>query len=548
MAVRAREQGISLEAAIDPDLPHGFIGDPGRVRQILFNLIGNAVKFTNIGGVTVRVSARTTGPNRRHLVRFEVEDTGIGIPEDRLDSIFEAFSQADSSTSRKYGGTGLGLAITAELVELMGGVMTATSTLGAGSNFSFEIPLEQVDEEAISPIRHAGSGNASVLVIAETETRGQQVATAITRSKMSATVVADIEAAAAAVAAADQQFDAVVLASSLEAKISPEELSATGLTGAMPALALLPVGQRGEASRYRQLGFKAYLAEPLGPGSLVEALMLLTQLGFESGEMITRHWLRERRQSLRVLLAEDSPINQKLAVRLLARRGHDVTVVDDGRKAVDAFRGSGFDVVLMDIQMPELDGFAATAEIRKLEEDGDSRVPIVALTAHAMAGDEARCLEAGMDAYVSKPFRPEELFVTVEQMAAGSKPAEPATQAPASQSEYVVFDREQAVAQYGDDPEFLREIVGVLQDELSTLLAEGEVALADKNSDALAKTAHRLKGALGQMTAEEAQHAALAVELAGKAEELDNIDELWGELTAAVDRLRPALAELASSA
>ncbi len=543
MSVRAREQGINLEAAIDADLPHGFIGDPGRVRQILFNLIGNAVKFTHVGGVTVRVSSRATGPDLRHRVRFAVEDTGIGVPEDRLDAIFEAFSQADSSTSRKYGGTGLGLAITAELVDMMGGKLTASSTLGEGSTFAFEIPLAQVDEDAIAPVRHASSGTASVLVIAETETRGEQIATTVTRSKMNATVVPDVDAAMSAAATAPEPFDAVVLAASVGSSIAPEDLQASGLIDDAPALALLPVGQRGEASRYRQLGFKAYLAEPLGPGSLVEALMLLTQPGFQSDEMITRHWLRERRRSLQVLLAEDSPINQKLAVRLLARRGHDVTVVDDGRKAVDAFRESDFDIVLMDIQMPELDGFASTAEIRKLEEGSNSRVPIVALTAHAMAGDEARCLEAGMDAYVSKPFRPEELFVTVEQMAAGAKVAEPAVGQDPDQVGYVVFDREQAIAQYGDDPEFLREIVGVLLDEMTTLLEEGEAARAARNADALARTAHRLKGALGQMTAEEAQHAALAVELAGKAEDLASIDELWAELTAAIDRLRPRLAE-----
>lgn len=548
MAVRAREQGISLEAAIDPDLPHGFLGDPGRVRQILFNLIGNAVKFTHVGAVTVRVSSRTTGPDRRHLVRFAVEDTGIGVPEDRLDAIFEAFSQADSSTSRKYGGTGLGLAITAELVQMMGGRLTATSTLGEGSTFSFEIPLAHVDEDAISPIQHSQSGTASVLVITDTDTRGQQVATTISRSKMTPTVVADIDAAVAAATdavAADKPFDAVVLAASVNGELKPDDLQKSGLIDEVPGLALLPVGQRGEASRYRQLGFKAYLAEPLGPGSLVEALLLLTQRDFEPGEMITRHWLRERRQSLRVLLAEDSPINQKLAVRLLARRGHDVTVVDDGRKAVDAFRDTEFDIVLMDIQMPELDGFAATAEIRKLEEGTGARVPVVALTAHAMAGDEARCLEAGMDAYVSKPFRPEELFVTVEQMAAGAKPAEPAVETAAKRVDYEVFDREQAVAQYGDDPEFLNEIVGVLLDELATLLEDGAAALSARNANVLAKTAHRLKGALGQMTAEEAQHAALAVELAGKAEDLSNIDELWSDLVAAVDRLRAQLAEFA---
>jgi PAS domain S-box-containing protein len=366
MSVRAREQGIELKADIDADLPHGFIGDPGRVRQILFNLIGNAVKFTHVGGVTVRVSARHVGYDKRQLVRFAVEDTGIGVPEDRLDAIFEAFSQADSSTSRKYGGTGLGLAITAELVDMMGGKLSAISTVGEGSTFSFEIPLMHVAEGAISPVRHSESSGTTVLVIADAETRGQQVAATVTRSGMIATVVADIAEAQEILGDGVSRFDAVVLAASGRAEFTPEDLAQTGTVESIPTLALLPVGQRGEGSRYRQLGFKAYLAEPLGPGSLVEALLLMTGDGGGTDEMITRHWLRERRQQLRVLLAEDSPINQKLAVRLLARRGHDVTVVDDGRKAVDAFQQGTFDIVLMDIQMPELDGFAATGEIRKL--------------------------------------------------------------------------------------------------------------------------------------------------------------------------------------
>ncbi len=546
MSVRAREQGIYLKGDIDADLPHGFIGDPGRVRQILFNLIGNAVKFTHVGGVTVRVSARHVGEDKRQLVRFAVEDTGIGVPEDRLQAIFEAFSQADSSTSRKYGGTGLGLAITAELVEMMGGKLSATSTLGEGSTFSFEIPLQHVDEGAITPVRHSESNGVSVLVIADAETRGQQVSTTVTRSGMAATVVVDIDEAEVVLTDSPNAYDAVVLAASRRAAFTDDDLARTGIVEEIPTLALLPVGQRGEASRYRQLGFKAYLAEPLGPGSLVEALLLLTGGTVSSDEMITRHWLRERRQQLRVLLAEDSPINQKLAVRLLARRGHDVTVVDDGRKAVDAFEQGDFDVVLMDIQMPELDGFAATGEIRKLEEGTGARVPVVALTAHAMAGDEARCLEAGMDAYVSKPFRPEELFVTVEQMAAGSQPMQH-QESLVEEVEYVVFDREQAMAQYGDDPEFLNEIVALFVDEMDGLLAEGEVGREARDADVLAKTAHRLKGALGQMTAEEGQHAALAVELAGKADELDDIDQLWADLVAATDRLRPRLAEFLPS-
>ena len=541
MSVRAREQGITLKADIDPDLPHGFVGDPGRLRQILFNLIGNAVKFTHVGGVTVRVSA-VAADDPNYTVRFEVQDTGIGVPEERLDAIFEAFSQADSSTSRKYGGTGLGLAITSELVEMMGGKLQASSVVGEGSTFSFEILLSYVDADAIGPVHHGDTGDAEILVVTDAETRGLQVATTINRSGMSTTVVNSVAEAVRLIEEDTLVFDAVVLATSGTSTAVAEDLGRTGILQRLPVIALTAVGHRGSASLYRQLGFKAYLAEPLAPGSLAEALLLVSAEGVANDEMITRHWLRERRRELRVLLAEDSPINQKLAVRLLARRGHEVTVVDDGRKAVDAFRNGEFDIVLMDIQMPELDGFGATAEIRAFEQGTGGHVPIVALTAHAMAGDEARCLEGGMDAYVSKPFRPEELFVAVEQLASGAAPPElPTGEEP--ENEMTVFDRDQAIAQFGDDPDFLGEIINIFLEEAAALVLEGEEALAQGDLAALARVAHRLKGASGQMTAEESQQAAYAVEMAGKAEQADGIDELWGTLVAALDRLRPMLAE-----
>ncbi|MCP3995415.1 MAG: PAS domain S-box protein [bacterium] len=541
MSVRAREQGITLEADIDPDLPHGFMGDPGRVRQILFNLIGNAVKFTHVGGVTVRVSANQVSASQ-HQVRFEVEDTGIGVPEERLDAIFEAFSQADSSTSRKYGGTGLGLAITAELVEMMGGHLTASSVVGEGSTFSFEVLLSHVDAEQISPVRHGEAGDAEVLVIADAETRGLQVATTINRSGMGAVVVGGIAAAIEKVEHTDREFDAVVLALSGQSVAAAQDLGRSGLVQRIPTVALAAVGERGSAGLYRQLGFKAYLVEPLAPGSLAEALLLVSAEGVDNTEMITRHWLRERRRELRVLLAEDSPINQKLAVRLLARRGHEVTVVDDGRQAVAAFQNGDFDIILMDIQMPELDGFGATAEIRELESEIGGHIPIVALTAHAMAGDETRCLEGGMDAYVSKPFRPEELFVAVEQLASGVAAPENAI-AEDSENVVTVFDEDAAIAQFGDDPEFLTEIINIFLEEATTLVAEGDEALAAGDLATLAKVAHRLKGASGQMTAEQSQQAAYAVEMAGKAEDAEGITDLWGTLTEALDRLRPILEE-----
>jgi two-component system sensor histidine kinase/response regulator len=544
MAVRAREQGIKLEAKIDPELPAGFVGDPGRIRQILFNLIGNAVKFTHVGGVTVHVSSRPAD-GVRHEVEVAVVDTGIGIAPDRLDAIFEAFSQADSSTSRRYGGTGLGLAITAQLVEMMDGKLRATSRVGVGSTFSFSVRLEPLDADALAPISAFGDNEGiRVMVIADAETRGSQVDEMLTRSGLVVCTVPSVAAAEERFGPTGKvAFDVVVLAMKAASMGLVQEVARSRVMETTPVIAMLEEGKRGDAAMYRDLGFRGYLTEPLTPGSLVEAVAVVAGDEVDRDEIVTKHWLRDRRRNLKVLLAEDSPINQKLAVRLLARRGHDVTVADDGRRAVAAFTEGGFDVILMDIQMPELDGFGATAKIRALEEGTGSRIPIVALTAHAMTGDDKRCIEAGMDAYVSKPFRAEELYATVEQLAGGARPPSPESPPQQQEESPVIFDRAQAIEQYGDDPEFIAEIVEIFLEEMAQLTTEAEAALDAGDLETLGKVAHRMKGALGQMTAEEGREAARVVELAAKSGEATDIADLWHDLLGALDRLRPALAE-----
>lgn len=314
-----------------------------------------------------------------------------------------------------------------------------------------------------------------------------------------------------------------------------------------PVIVVVDEGKRGDGAMYHALGYRGYLSEPLPPGSLMDAVAVVAGDELAADEIITKHWLRDRHRRLKVLLAEDSPINQKLAVRLLARRGHEVTVADDGLQAVAAFTADGFDVILMDIQMPELDGFAATANIRALEQGTGTRIPIVALTAHAMAGDEKQCLDAGMDAYVSKPFRAEELYATVEQLAIGAAPSSPdiVETDQEEEEEMAIFDRAQALEQYGDDPEFMTEIIGIFTEEMAALTTDGDGALGAGDLDALAKIAHRMKGALGQMMAEEGRQAALAVELAAKSGGPNGIDALWQQLLDALGRLRPELAEFA---
>jgi PAS domain S-box-containing protein len=420
IAVLAVERGIELVYEVKPEVPRLVRGDPGRLRQVLTNLVGNAVKFTHEGEVVILV---TLGQHQGSFatVRFEVRDTGIGIPRDQFETIFEEFMQADFSTTRKYGGTGLGLAISRRVARLMAGDITVSSDVGVGSEFVLTLPLEVEPEPEVARAARRPSllRGMRMLVIGDRPTSRRMVSDML---RLVGTRVDEAEDADAGVAAIRQAATsgnpyrlAVVEAhmEGLDGFDVAQKLSADADLSGTRLMMLTAAGRRGDARRCRELGISAYLPKPVSRSDLIEAAALLVEsdLRVHPGGLVTRHTIEETRRRARILLAEDNPVNQQVAATMLRKRGHHVHVVENGRDAVKAVSDTAYDVVLMDIQMPELDGIAATEEIRRA---GHDSLPIIALTAHALTGDQERCLAAGMNGYMSKPFKPHELFASVE--------------------------------------------------------------------------------------------------------------------------------------
>ena len=441
LAPRAHQKGLELACHVLPDVPLSLGGDPGRLRQIIVNLVGNAVKFTATGEVAVQVDTEAR-EEERVVLHFIVRDTGIGIPTDKQATIFESFTQADASTTRRFGGTGLGLAIASQLVGLMGGRIWVESEPDVGSKFHFTLPFELRFEPAAKAATRAAKDlhGMAVLVVDDNATNRRILEGILTSWGMRPTLVDSGEVALRAMELAHQNgapFLLVLLDYQMpdmdgfevaeRIKNRPELAPAT-------IMMLSSVGQRGDAQRCRELGVAAYLTKPVRQSVLLDALLAVLAGPASSSQhatLVTRHSVRESERPLRILLAEDNAVNRLLAVRLLEKRGHSVVVAGNGHEALAALERGGFDAVLMDIQMPEMGGFAATAEIRNTERGTGRHLPIIALTAHAMQGDREHCLAAGMDGYLAKPIGAAELYETLEDLLRrpereGSGPAESA--------------------------------------------------------------------------------------------------------------------------
>jgi len=419
LSLRAHQKGLELAYDIQPDVPDALVGDPGRLRQIIVNLVGNAIKFTEKGEVIVYVQAdsRTKDDIQLH---FTIADTGIGIPPEKQIAIFEAFTQADGSMSRTYGGTGLGLTISARLVGFMHGRIWVESELGQGSRFHFtaHFGLQKSPARTIVPRDPVTLRGMRVLVVDDNATNRQILLKMLTNWHTNPTAV---ESGARAITALREaqglgriyplilldaqmpEMDGFALAECI--KRNPDWKTAT-------IMMLSSAGQRGDAKRCRDLGVAAYLTKPVRQDELLDAI--LTALGTRptketSPALVTRHSLREISNHLRILLVEDNAVNQVLAARLLEKRGHSVIVAGNGKEALAVLEKQSFDLVFMDVQMPEMDGLEATAAIREKEKTSGNHLAVIAMTAHAMVGDRERCLAAGMDDYLTKPIRPEEL-------------------------------------------------------------------------------------------------------------------------------------------
>jgi two-component system, sensor histidine kinase and response regulator len=433
MALRADEKGLELLCNVRPEVPDQIVTDPTRLSQIIVNLLGNAIKFTDQGEIELRVGLDSLENDEARL-HFSVRDTGIGIPPEKQKSIFDAFSQADAATTRKFGGTGLGLTISTRLVQLMGGEIWVESQPGIGSCFHFTVPAftTKIAEtaEPDSTIRLEG---VPVLIVDDNAANRRILAEMAASAGMKPTLAESANEAMRQLTRASGTEGAFRLAlldchmPGVDGFTLVEQIR-DGKAFAETAMVMLTsAGQRGDAARCRSLGVSAYLTKPVSQEQLIDAIKLALARRSQQTptiELITRHSLPAHPSGLRILLAEDNLVNQKVARRLLEREHHWVTVVGDGVEALEALDQQAFDLILMDVQMPRMDGLQAAAAIRDKERNSGGHIPIIALTANAMSGDRERCVAAGMDGYASKPIRMADLLSEVKRLAtAGPQPA-----------------------------------------------------------------------------------------------------------------------------
>ena len=580
LAVRAHHKGLELNSDIGGDVPNYVFGAPDRLRQVLINLVGNAVKFTERGEVTLKtelVAADRPGGTSSdgYLLRFSVVDTGIGIPQDKLRAIFEPFAQADGSTTRRFGGTGLGLTISARLVELMGGRLQVESKPGAGSTFSFEIRLGESSLGSRSKPATSSElvRGLEVLVVDDNGTNRRVLEEILRRWHAKPTAVDGGAAALVELrraAAAGRPYRLVLVDAmmpDMDGFMLVERMR-TDLKAELPAIMMLTSADRqGDAVRCRELGMSSYLIKPVKAGELQTAIAAVLEnlattstadaphssqisLPDVSPNTATRTPASAAPplgaaapRALSILLAEDNQINQRVAVRVLEKAGHTVAVACNGKEAIEALGRARYDVVLMDIQMPEMDGWEATRAIREVERTTGEHQAIVAMTAHAMKGDRERCLAAGMDDYVSKPIDTAELLRVLQVVA--PRPHAPAIPVDAEHDRAVSARRDAALARLGGDEALLNEILELMRDGIPQRLADMQTALDDRNGTALYRAAHSLKGSLGYLDAATAAAAVERMESIAAAQDFTTAREHYPELQRRLAEVATLIEELA---
>jgi len=535
-SVRAHQKGIELLCDIAPDVPAGIVGDPVRLKQIVNNLIGNAIKFTERGHVVVSVRQETRAEGCT-MLHFAVTDTGIGVPADQQAAIFEAFRQADGSTTRKFGGTGLGLAISTSLVKMMGGRLWVVSEPGAGSAFHFTAAFDLADVPGTARDK-VSLANLRVLIVDDNPVN-RRILDAQTRSW--AMVPAAVDGGQAAIdalttAARDgRPFDLVLLDANMPGldgfAVAEQALLRPELAGST-IMMLSSSGLEGDVARCRALGIAAYLTKPINANDLLEAMtrtvdgvaVATTTLAKPAATGVAPARL------IRVLVAEDNVVNQRVALGLLTRRGHTVTVVGNGLEALDALERDAYDLVLMDVQMPVMSGLEATAAIRARERQTGGHARIVAMTAHAMNGDRERCVAAGMDGYLSKPLDPRMLFAIAE----GDAPSSPAAAS--------ALDRSAILERLDGNEALLADVIGLFLDDCPARLRAIKAAVDARDSESIRIEAHGLKGAAGNLSALGLFNAAQILERIGAEARLDAADAAWRLLSMeagqALDALR----------
>jgi len=562
LALKAHEKHLELVCHIRPDVPTALIGDPGRLRQVVVNLAGNAIKFTDKGEVVIRVE-KERETDTAVTLRIIVADTGIGIPRDKLDSIFKSFKQADGSATRKYGGTGLGLSISRQLVKLMDGTIRAESPNpcqnndplatgyrgsrkgGPGSIFYFTAHFELSRSEAPPSLRLDRHDLAELptLIVDDNATNRFLLKEMLTTWGLAPTTAAGGQEALTLAAKAFENNKPYRLAlldmqmPEIDGFHLAQKIKEAPFGEKLKMIMISSMGEKEDSRRCREVGISGYLSKPVKQSELLATVLITMGLKEDENETVITHdrvcdlWKR-----LNILLAEDNRVNQALAVNLLKTRGHQVTLATNGKEAVEAFQQGDFDLILMDVQMPEMDGFEATRTIRRLAQ-GDSPVPIVAMTAHAMKGDQEKCLEAGMDAYVPKPINPKTLFDTIDNVIKGSQEKKAAQAPPHKAFVPKTFDLFTAMENVLDDKAIFREIADIFLQELPDSITRIRLGILKKDGQVLEQAAHSIKGSVGNFGAVATYEAAQRLETLGKErnfemaeDEASTLEKSLGEL------------------
>ncbi len=555
LAPRAHEKGLEISFEIKEDVPPGLVGDDNRLRQVITNLVGNAVKFTAKGDVVLTIDLVAKSSDNVRL-KFSVRDTGIGIERNKQKAIFEAFEQADNSMTRKYGGTGLGLAISKRLVTILGGELSVTSELGVGSTFSFTAVFgtAEVNVENESSDRNLLAG-LRVLVVDDSSVNRRILEEVLIRCR------------AVCLAVEDAPTAMQVLLNAAKANAPYQMLLVDGQMPGMDGFTLIEhirqhpelvntvimmltsIGQMEDSARCRSLGIAEYLVKPIEQSELIRSMLRALSRKSAAATMKVADIPTGRRQ-YRVLLVEDNPVNQRLALKMLQKQGHEIELANNGVEALAIMEKKQFDIIFMDVQMPVMNGFQAVEAIRKLEAAGRPRTNIIALTAHAMKGDRERCLEAGMDDYISKPIQSKDLEMMISQHAGSGTPqpvsypvSDPAP--PAESQSFVSFDHAKALECAGNDPALVVELAQVFLREYKSMLLAVQESIRANDGVALHHAAHTLKGALGVFAAQDALKAVRKLEQIGIAGDLSEARLALAQFELELQRLVPELSLLA---
>ncbi len=559
-ALRAHDKGLELICAAAPDVPARLSGDPGRLRQVLLNLAGNALKFTEHGEISVR-AALVSETDADAVVRFSVKDTGIGIAPDKQARIFEKFTQADASTTRRYGGTGLGLAISKRLVELMGGGIGLLSEEGRGSEFWFTVRLARQAEAERPPVPATGIRGAHILVVDDNATNREVLTTQLRAWGARPEEATDGPSALLAMAKGRDTGDPVAAA---VIDMQMPDMDGADLARAIKAdetikhtrlVLMTSLGKRGDARQMEEIGFSAYLVKPARQSDLFDSLAAVLappSTSLPAGHILTRHVVREmRRGAVRILLAEDNLTNQQVALGILRKLGLRADAVADGAEAIRSLETIPYALVLMDVQMPGVDGLEATRRIRDPRSAVlDHAIPIIAMTAHAMQGDRERCLEAGMDDYVSKPISPEALADALDRWLpsddvtpAAMVPAGPRRTVPAGAGDAAApaFDSAGMMDRLMGDQDLARIVVDGFLEDAPRLVQGLRDALAAGDGEVAVRQAHTIKGASATVGGEALRAVALRMERAGSAGDFEAVTARLPELESELDRLRSAM-------